>query len=157
MLLAHKIALEPNNNQATYFAKTTAAARFAYNWALAEWRREYKEGGKPSGTMLRKRLNSGKREQLPSMLEVSKCAVQEAVQESMINLGVGFSNFFRDCKKPKARRRFRSPRPKKKGVHDSFCAANEAGTFRCVGERMKLPVIGWVRMRAALRFEGVAK
>jgi putative transposase len=45
MLLADKIALEPNDKQATYFAKATAAARFADHWALAEGRREYKEGG----------------------------------------------------------------------------------------------------------------
>ena len=79
---------------------------------------------------------------IPWLLEVSKCAAQEAI----INLGVSFSNFFRDCKK-KAQRRFHYPKPKKKGVHDSFCAANEVGTFRCDGKRVKLPVVGWVRMR----------
>jgi hypothetical protein len=57
--------------------------------------------------MLRKRLNALKREQFPWMLEVSKCAAQEAI----INLGVSFSNFFRDCKKPKAQRRFHYPKP----------------------------------------------
>ena len=143
MLLAHRIALAPNHKQAAYFARASGVARFAYNWALAEWRCEYKEGGKPSEMMLRKRLNALKREQFPWMLEVSKCAAQEAI----INLGVSFSNFFRDCKKPKAQRRFHYPKPKKKGVHDSFCAANEVGTFRCDGKRVKLPVVGWVRMR----------
>ena len=153
MLLAHRIALAPNHKQAAYFARASGVARFAYNWALAEWRCEYKEGGKPSEMMLRKRLNALKRKQFPWMLEVSKCAAQEAI----INLGVSFSNFFRDCKKPKAQRRFHYPKPKKKGVHDSFCAANEVGTFRCDGKRVKLPVVGWVRMREALRFEGIAK
>ena len=47
MLLAHRIALAPNNKQAAYFARASGVARFAYNWALAEWRCEYKEGGKP--------------------------------------------------------------------------------------------------------------
>jgi putative transposase len=153
MLIAHKIALDPNNEQATYFAKASGTARFAYNWALAEWRREHKEGGKPSEITLRKRLNAVKRDQFPWMFEVTKCAAQEAI----INLGVGFANFLRDCKKPKARRRFHYPKPNKKGAHDRFCAANEAGTFRCDGARIKLPVIGWVRMREALRFEGLAK
>jgi hypothetical protein len=45
---------------------------------------------------------------------------------------------------------------KKKGVHDSFCAAHEDGTFRREGKRAKLHVVGWMRMREALRFEGVA-
>ncbi len=37
MLIAHKIALDPNNVQATCFARAAGTARFAYNWALAEW------------------------------------------------------------------------------------------------------------------------
>jgi len=41
MLIAHKIALDPNNVQATYFARAAGTARFAYNWALAEWQRQY--------------------------------------------------------------------------------------------------------------------
>jgi putative transposase len=41
MLIAHKIALKPNNVQATYFARASGTARFAYNWALAEWGRQY--------------------------------------------------------------------------------------------------------------------
>ena len=28
-----------------YFARASGTARFAYNWALAEWRRQYKAGG----------------------------------------------------------------------------------------------------------------
>jgi putative transposase len=31
MLIAHKIALNPNNVQSTYFAKAADTARFAYN------------------------------------------------------------------------------------------------------------------------------
>ncbi len=39
MLIAHKIALDPTNKQQTYFARSAGTARFAYNWALAEWKR----------------------------------------------------------------------------------------------------------------------
>ena len=41
MLIAHKIALDPTNAQATYFARACGTARVAYNWALAEWQRQY--------------------------------------------------------------------------------------------------------------------
>ena len=41
MLIAHRIALDPNNAQATYFAGACGVARFAYNWALVEWKRQY--------------------------------------------------------------------------------------------------------------------
>jgi hypothetical protein len=34
MILAHKIALDPNDKQRTYFMRASGTARFAYNWAL---------------------------------------------------------------------------------------------------------------------------
>ena len=46
---------------------------------------------------------------------------------------------------------------KRKEDKPSFCAANEAGTFRPDGERIKLPVIGWLRMREEVRFSGPLK
>jgi putative transposase len=35
MIIAHKIALDPNAAQEGYFARACGTARFAYNWALA--------------------------------------------------------------------------------------------------------------------------
>jgi putative transposase len=150
MILAHKIALDPNVEQAIYFARACGTARFAWNWALAEWQRQYKDGGKPSEAALRKQLNAAKREQFPWMLDVTKVASQQAIK----NLGRAFSNFFNDLKKPKKERRFGYPQFKKKGIHDSFRAENGPETFALEGKRIKLPVIGWVRMREALRFQG---
>jgi putative transposase len=142
MLLAHKIALDPNAAQRLYFARASGVARFAYNWSLAEWQRQYKAGGKPSDTALRRQLNAIKREHFPWMYDVTKAAVQEAV----IDLGAAFRAFFE--------KRGRYPRFKRKDGRASFCAANETGTFRAAGERIKLPVVGWVRMREAVRFSG---
>jgi putative transposase len=79
MVLAHKIALEPTAAQRWYFARAAGTARFAWNWALAEWRRQYQAGGKPSDVSLRRELNKLKREQFPWMYDVTKAAVQEAV------------------------------------------------------------------------------
>lgn len=142
MILAHKIALDPNDGQATYFTRACGTARFAYNWALSEWRRQYKEGGKPSEAALRRRLNEVKREQFPWMLEVTKVAPQQAIK----NLGVAFKRFFAGQGK--------YPQFKKKSVHDSFRADNGPGTFEVKDRRIKLPVIGWVRLREPLRFAG---
>ena len=41
MLIAHKIALNPNNLQRTYFAKACGVARLAYNWGLDNWQKQY--------------------------------------------------------------------------------------------------------------------
>jgi putative transposase len=58
MIIAHKIALDPNESQEGYFARACGTARFAYDWALAEWKRQYLAGEKPSETSLRRYLNS---------------------------------------------------------------------------------------------------
>ncbi|MDR1227905.1 MAG: helix-turn-helix domain-containing protein [Azoarcus sp.] len=34
MRIAHKIALDLNDRQATHMARASGCARFAYNWAL---------------------------------------------------------------------------------------------------------------------------
>jgi putative transposase len=152
MLLAHKIALDPTPEQAVYFARASGTARFAWNWARAEWKRQYKEGGKPSDAALRKKLNAIKREQFPWMFDVTKCAAQEAI----IDLGAAFRRFFETRHLPKDQR-FGFPKFKDRDKRKRFCAANEVGTFRASGKTIKLPVIGWVKMREAVRFSGPLK
>jgi len=145
MLIAHKIALDPTQAQRLHFARAAGTARFAWNWALAEWKRQYAEGGKPSHYTLRKHLTTIKREQFPWMFDVSKCVVQEAI----IDLDAAYQAFFA--------KRTKFPRFKSRRDKPSFCAANEAGTFRADGKRIKLPVIGWVQMREQVRFSGALK
>ena len=146
MIIAHKIALDPNNAQATYFARAAGTARFAYNWALAEWQRQYaawKQDNslpKPSQAALRRQLNAIKREQFPWMLEVTKNAPQMA----NIQLGEAFKNFFAG--------RAKYPKFRKKGVHDRFTLTNDQ--FSIDGSCIRIPHLGWVRMRESLRFAG---
>lgn len=146
MLMAHRIALDPNNVQATYFARAAGTARFAYNWALAEWKRQYEAHkadpalSKPSQAALRRQLNAIKREQFPWMLEVTKNAPQMAI----IQLGEAFKNFFAG--------RARYPQFRKKGVHDRFTLTNDQ--FDVDASRIRIPNLGWVRMRESLRFAG---
>jgi putative transposase len=146
MIVAHKIALDPNNQQSTYFAKAAGTARFAYNWALAEWQRQYEAWKadntlpKPSQAALRRQLNSIKAEQFPWMLEVTKNAPQMAI----IQLGAAFKNFWAG--------RAKYPKFRKKGVHDRFTLTNDQ--FSIDGRRIRIPNLGWVRMRESLRFTG---
>jgi putative transposase len=146
MLIAHRIALDPNNAQATYLSRTAGVARFAYNWALAEWQRQYEAWkadnslAKPSQAALRRQLNAIKREQFPWMLEVTKNAPQMAI----IQLGQAFQNFFAG--------RARYPQFRKKGAHDRFSLTNDQ--FDLDGSRIRIPNLGWVRMRETLRFAG---
>ena len=146
MLRAHKIALAPNNAQATHLARACGVARFAYNWALAEWTRQYEAWKadnslpKPNQMALRRQLNAIKRSEFPWMLEVTKCAPQLAIMQ----LGEAFRNFFAS--------RARYPRFRKKGIHDRFSISNDQ--FQIEGRRIRIPNLGWVRMREELRFRG---
>jgi len=146
MMLAHRITLRPNNAQATYLSRAAGTARFAYNWALAEWTRQYdawkldNTQPKPTQQSLRRQLNSIKREQFPWMLEVTKNAPQMAI----IQLGQAFQNFFA--------KRARYPQFRRKGVHDRFSLTNDQ--FAIDGKRIRIPHLGWVRMRESLRFTG---
>jgi len=146
MMLAHRIALAPNNVQATYLSRAAGTARFAYNWALAEWKRQYEAWKldntlpKPTQQSLRRLLNAIKREQFPWMLEVTKNAPQMAI----IQLGQAFQNFFA--------KRARYPQFRRKGVHDRFSLTNDQ--FTVDGKRIRIPNLGWVRMRESVRFTG---
>ncbi len=146
MLIAHKIALNPNNHQATYFAKSAGTARFAYNWALAEWKKQYEAWKadnslpKPSQQSLRKQLNAIKRKEFPWMLEVTKNAPQMAI----IQVGEAFKNFWAG--------RAKYPTFRKKGVHDRFTLSNDQ--FSVKDSRIRIPNLGWVRVRESLRFSG---
>ena len=147
MLLVHKIELKPNNKQATYFAKACGVSRFAYNWALGEWQKSYQNKEQTSEITLRRKLNVIKAEQFPWMKEVTKVAPQQAIK----NLGTAFNRFFK--------KQGKYPRFKKKGIHDSFRADNGPPS---VGQdavsiqesKIKLPRIGLVRLKEALRFSG---
>ena len=151
MLLAHKLELKPNNKQATYFKKACGVARFSYNWALASWKEQYKNGEKPTEVSLRKLLNARKVEEFPWMQEVTKNAPQQAIK----NLGSAFNRFF----KGKAK----YPKFKKKGkVRDSFRADNGpaqkgSDAVRIIGKKIQIPCLGWVKMTENLRFKGQIK
>ena len=155
----HIIALDPNNTQATHLKKACGVARFSYNWALSEWKKQYEQDkqyrddclnkgipidetklNKPTQGKLRKQLNSIKRQQFPFMLEVTKCSPQLAIMQ----LGDAFKRFFKGESK--------YPQFRKKGVNDRFSLSNDQ--FRIDGKHIKIPNLGWVKMRENLRFDG---
>lgn len=159
MILGHTIELKPNNKQTTHFKKACGVARFAYNWALAEWKNQYEADkgyrndclansieidksklNSPNQFKLRKQFNSIKKQQFPFMAEVTKCSPQEAI----IQLGKAFDNFFKG--------RAKYPQYRKKGVNDRFSLTNDQ--FKLIGKKIKIPKLGWVRLKENLRFSG---
>ena len=141
--VAHKIRLTPTPEQATYFRNACGTARFTYNWALAEWQRQYQAGETPSAFGLKKQFNAIKRQAFPWMAGVTKCAPEGA----FAHLGKAFSNFFQ--------KRAKYPRFHKKGIHDSFTLANDKIALR--PGAIRIPKLGWVRLTESLRFSGDVK
>lgn len=155
MLRVHKIKLQPNKTQSVYFAKACGVARHAYNWALSEWSRQYEAGLKPSPFALSRQYNAIKPVDFPWSMEVANCVPKQAIK----NVGVAFKNFFRRINQDKKRKGVSYPKFKKKGHRDSFRADNGPrskgiSAVPVDGKRVKLPIIGWIRMREELRFQG---
>ncbi len=141
MIKAHKIRLHPTPEQALYFAKAAGTARFVWNWALAEWNRQYEAGLKPTALKLKKQFNEIRREQFPWTWEVTK----NASDQPFLDLGKAFTAFFEG----KARRpKFKS----KKRSKPSFYLANDQ--LELGDHRIWVPKLGWVNMAEHLRFAG---
>ncbi|EFH88139.1 RNA-guided endonuclease InsQ/TnpB family protein [Ktedonobacter racemifer] len=141
MIRAHKIRLHPTDEQKVYFAKAAGVARFVWNWALAEWTRQYETGEKPTALQLKKQCNEIRREQFPWTWEITK----NASDQPFLDLGKAFKAFFEG----KARRpRFKS----KKRSKPSFYLANDQ--MEVGAHRVWIPKLGWVNMAENLRFKG---
>ena len=141
MIKAHKIRLHPTPEQAVYFAKAAGTARFVWNWALAEWKRHYEAGEKPTAFKLKKQFNAIRREQFPWTWEVTK----NASDQPFLDLGKAFTAF----SEGKARHPcFKS----KKRSKPSFYLANDQ--FELGDHRIWIPKLGWVNMAENLRFKG---
>jgi IS605 OrfB family transposase len=146
MIKAHKIRLNPTEVQKVYFAKAAGTARFVWNWALAEWNRQYEAGEKPTALKLKKQFNEIRRDQFPWTWEVTK----NASDQPFLDLGKAFTAFFEGLKsgKRKGRPKFKS----KKKSKASFYLANDQ--FELGDHRIWIPKLGWVNMAENLRFQG---
>jgi len=137
---AHKIQLEPNNIQATFFEQCAGTSRFVWNHALCEWDLWYKNGMKPNGRELKKAFNSYRKKLFPWTSETHR----DAYSQPFENLNQAFSRFFKGSAK--------YPKFKKKGVKDSFYVSNDK--LKIKEDCVRLPKIGWIRLTESLRFKG---
>lgn len=144
MLVGFHTELNPNNKQATSFAKHSGVARHAWNIGLNGVKAilAYNEENStnrlklPTAIDLHKWLVSSVKPDFPWYYEVSKCPPQQALR----NLMLAFKDFFKGKKVRGKRVGF--PKFKKKGRHDSFYLD---GSIQCDHFAIKLPRIGWVK------------
>lgn len=124
MLRAHKIRINPTPEQEQWLLRACGTARFAYNWGLAEWQRQYESGEKPSAYALKKQFNAIRREQFSWSYSVSKCCVDTG----FLRLDAAFKNFFRRCKNGHV----------KKGYPHFKSRKHSKQSYRIDGVRIKL-------------------
>lgn len=148
MQLAHKIRLNPTNKQATYFKKACGISRLAWNWGIAQWEAQYRDGLKPSGMGLKKEFNRIKKKQFPYVYEVTKYACQQP----FIQLQEAWKKYFNFIKNKKGLKVGR-PKFKKKGKSkDSFYIGGDQIVIK--NKTVKIPNLGYVRFNEDIRFQG---
>jgi len=140
MIFAHQIALDLTKDQEAYCRKAAGTARFTYNWGLAHWQMQHRNGEQPTALNLKKQWNAVKYERYSWLHDVHR----DAHSQPFAHLSTAFRKFFRH--------EAQYPTFKKKRDHASFYIANDKCQFH--GKRMRIPKLGWVRMREALRFSG---
>lgn len=134
VMRSYKTEVSPNKAQCTLLRKHAGAARFAWNWALDRRIKEYAETGRSSRAIDQHRqLNAIKATDFPWMYEVSKCAPQESLRD----LDKAYKSFF------DGKAKFPNFKNKKKGL-GSF---RLTGCIRVEQGRIKLPRIGWLRLK----------
>jgi putative transposase len=146
MNLTHKIEILPNKKQQVIINKACGTARFTYNYALKkheEIYNKYKEDNnnpKPNINEIKKEFNKIKESQFPWIYESPK----DANQQPFTNLKTAFDRFFKGKSK--------YPKLKKKKHNESFYISNDK--FKLNEKEVTLPIIGKVKMREKLRFNG---
>lgn len=130
--------LYPTPEQAARMAQIAGACRFVYNLALEQRRDWYRPGRKFTFASQCREVT-----QLRAEVEWLKACPVHALQQALRDLDRAYQNWWAG--------RTQAPTPRRKGVNDSFrfpdpvsLVVERTGTS---SGRMKLPKLGWVRLR----------
>ena len=152
LLKTHKIVLDPTHQQRQAFARNSGVARLAYNFAVAALRDHPRDEKWPSDFDISKRWNAYKREHRADKPYLTAVLAYAGMHAIVKQFGAARRNFLA--------KRARFPRiHRKKAGRDSYCIAAKSTGLRWerVGRkrgRVKVPKLGWVRMREPLRLTG---
>ena len=137
---SYKFRLYPNQEQKQLFAKTFGCSRAIWNMMLADKIKHYEN----TKETLYNRPAQYKKE-FPWLREVDSLALNNV----QLNLQTAYKNFFRSG--------FGFPKFKKKSHRQSYKTNNQNGTIALLDGKVKLPKIGWVRVKAHRQIDGVIK
>lgn len=135
-----KFRICPNREQQKVISQTLGCCRFIYNKGLAMRKEAYGKGDKtgyPQTSAMLTELK--KREEFAFLKAVDSIALQQSLRD----LDRGFVNFFQ---KRAAHPTFKS----KHNRHQSYRTVNQGDTIRIVGRYIKLPKLGFVKIRQSM-------
>lgn len=141
MLKSYKTEINPTPEQKLKISRTIGVCRFVYNFYLAHNRELYESGKKfMTGKGFSKWLNNSYLPGSPDkswIKEVSSKSVKRSLEDGY----AAFRKFF-DHKAG-------YPRFKKKGMSDPkmYFVRNNPGDCFCERHRIKIPTLGWVRLK----------
>lgn len=142
MKRSQQIELNPNNKQSTLMSKHAGYARVAYNFALASFKQGLDNDEWRTYVEIKREFNAVKCNKFHWCSELSQNASKNAIH----NFGDAVTRW------KKGQNSF--PTYKKRSDKISYQADNGTGTIEVYKKRIKLPKMGWIRMREKLRYTG---
>lgn len=142
MLRAYKTEINPTEEQKILINKTIGTCRYIYNFYIAHNKEVYESENKfVSGMDFSKWLN---KKYLPSHEEFSwiKEVSSKSVKKSIMDAECAFKKFFK--------KQAKFPRFKKKNksnVKMYFVKTDAKTVLQCERHRIKIPTLGWVRIK----------
>jgi len=137
---SYKFRLYPNQEQKQLFAKTFGCSRAIWNMMLADKIKHYEETKETLHNTPAQYKN-----EFPWLREVDSLALANV----QLNLQTAYKNFFRSG--------FGFPKFKKKSHRQSYKTNNQKGSIALEDGHVKLPKVGWVRVKAHRQIGGVIK
>ena len=140
-----KFRIYPNKEQQTIINQTLGCCRLIYNKGLAMRNEAYQNGNKIGYSQTSAMLTDLKKSDGFAFL---KAVDSIALQQSLRDLDRGFVNFFQ---KRASHPTFKS----KHNHHQSYRTINQGDNIRIVGKYIKLPKLGFVKIRQTMGVEKI--
>ena len=137
---AYKFRLYPNEEQKQFFAKTFGCSRAIWNMMLADKIKHYEDTKETLHNTPAQYKN-----EFPWLREVDSLALANV----QLNLQTAYKNFFQSG--------FGFPKFKKKSHRQSYKTNNQKGSIALEDGHVKLPKVGWVKVKAHRQIDGVIK
>ena len=137
---SYKFRLYPNPEQMIFFEKTFGCSRFIWNQMLADRIAHYEETGESL-----KNTPAQYKNEFPWLKEVDSLALANV----QLNLNKAYKSFFQSG--------FGFPNFKSKKTAQSYRTNNQKGTIALLDGKVKLPKVGWVKLKLHRQPKGVIK